>query len=56
MAEQCAINILSQAKAALGSLDRIGRIVKITCFVASTAHFHEQHLVANGASDLWSQS
>jgi enamine deaminase RidA (YjgF/YER057c/UK114 family) len=51
-ARQCAVNILAQAKAALGDLDRIGRIVKITVFVACTPHFTTQHLVANGASDL----
>ncbi|MDR6636023.1 enamine deaminase RidA (YjgF/YER057c/UK114 family) [Phyllobacterium sp. 1468] len=51
-AKACAINILAQAKAALGDLERIMRIVKITVFVASTPGFIEQHLVANGASDL----
>ena len=51
-ARQCAINILAQAKAALGSLDRVKRVVKITVFVASEPCFVEQHLVANGASDL----
>ncbi|MDX8496362.1 RidA family protein [Mesorhizobium sp. VK22B] len=51
-AKQCALNILAQAKACLGSLERIARIVKITVFVASAADFTEQHLVANGASDL----
>ncbi|MBX3578039.1 MAG: RidA family protein [Rhizobiaceae bacterium] len=51
-AKACAINILAQAKAALGDLDRIARIVKITVFVASTPDFTEQHLVANGASDF----
>lgn len=51
-ARQCAINILAQAKAALGNLDRIARIIKITVFVASTPEFTTQHLVANGASDL----
>lgn len=51
-AKACAINILAQAKAALGDLTRISRIVKITVFVASTSDFTEQHLVANGASDL----
>jgi len=51
-ARACAINILAQAKAALGNLERIARIVKITVFVASTPDFTEQHLVANGASDL----
>lgn len=51
-AKQCAVNILAQAKAALGDLDKIGAIVKITVFVASTPDFTEQHLVANGASDF----
>ena len=51
-AKFCAINILAQAKAALGDLGKIRRIVKITVFVASAPDFAEQHLVANGASDF----
>lgn len=51
-AKACAINILAQAKAALGDLSKIARIVKITVFVASTPDFTQQHLVANGASDF----
>ncbi len=51
-AKFCAINILAQAKAALGDLEKIVRLVKITVFVASAPDFTEQHLVANGASDL----
>lgn len=51
-AKYCAINILAQAKAALGDLEKIRRLVKITVFVASTPDFVEQHLVANGASDF----
>jgi len=51
-AKYCAINILAQAKAALGDLEKISRLVKITVFVASAADFVEQHLVANGASDF----
>lgn len=51
-AKYCAVNILAQAKAALGDLEKIRRVVKITVFVASTPDFTEQHLVANGASDL----
>ncbi|PYE88175.1 RidA family protein [Phyllobacterium leguminum] len=52
-ARASAINVLAQAKAALGDLNRIKRIVKITIFVASTPDFIEHHLVANGASDLF---
>ena len=51
-AKLCAINILAQAKAALGDLEKIVRLVKITAFVASTPDFTDQHLVANGASDF----
>ena len=51
-AELCAINILAQAKAALGGdLSRIRRIVKLNGFIASTTTFIEQ-LVMNGASNL----
>ncbi|WP_431322161.1 RidA family protein [Rhizobium sp. YTU87027] len=51
-AELCAINILAQAKAALGDLSRIKRVIKLNGFVASTPDFVEQHLVINGASNL----
>jgi enamine deaminase RidA (YjgF/YER057c/UK114 family) len=51
-AKVCAINVLAQAKAALGDLEKIKRVVKIAVFVASTPNFTEQHLVANGASDF----
>ena len=51
-AKYCAINILAQARAALGDLETISRLVKITVFVASAPDFVEQHLVANGASDF----
>src|SRR6478735_139259 len=52
-AELCAVNILAQAKAALGGdLGRIKRVVKLNGFVASTPDFVEQHLVINGASNL----
>lgn len=51
-AKLCAINILAQVKAAIGDLEKIVRVVKVTVFVASTPDFIEQHLVANGASDF----
>lgn len=51
-ARQCAINVLSQLKAAAGELSQVAELVKITVFVASATDFHQQHLVANGASDL----
>lgn len=52
-AELCAINILAQAKVALGGdLSRIRRVVKLNGFIASKPTFTEQHLVMNGASNL----
>ncbi|KQQ89844.1 RidA family protein [Aureimonas sp. Leaf324] len=51
-ARLCAINILAQVKAALGDLETIGRLLKLTVFVASAPKFTEQHKVANGASDF----
>ena len=52
-ARLCAINILAQAKAALGGdLEGIGRTAKIQGFVSSAPGFDKQHLVVNGASDL----
>jgi enamine deaminase RidA (YjgF/YER057c/UK114 family) len=52
VAKWCAVNLLAQAKVALGDLSKIKQILKITVFVASTPDFTEQHLVANGASDF----
>ncbi|MBB1247602.1 MULTISPECIES: RidA family protein [unclassified Rhizobium] len=52
-AKNCAVNILAQAKAALGGdLSRITRVVRITCMVSSAPDFYEHHLVANGASNF----
>jgi enamine deaminase RidA (YjgF/YER057c/UK114 family) len=51
-ARACGLMILAQLRAALGSLDRIERIVKLGAFVSSTAGFIDQPKVANGASEL----
>jgi enamine deaminase RidA (YjgF/YER057c/UK114 family) len=51
-AQACALMILAQLKAALGSLSRVERIVKLGAFVSSTADFTDQPKVANGASEL----
>ncbi|GAA2105903.1 RidA family protein [Brevibacterium salitolerans] len=48
----CAANVLAQAQRALGDLDSVRAISKITVFVASAPEFTDQHLVANGASDF----
>lgn len=51
-AQGCGLMILAQLKAALGSLDRVERMVKLGCFVNSSADFTDQPKVANGASEL----
>jgi enamine deaminase RidA (YjgF/YER057c/UK114 family) len=48
----CAINILTHLNAALGGLDKIVRMVKLTGFVNSVPDFMEPQFVVNGASDL----
>ena len=52
-AQLCALNLLAQVKAATGSLSSIVRVIKLNVFVASHPHFTSQHLVANGASELF---
>lgn len=54
-ARQCAVNVLAQLKTALGDLGEVEQIVKLTVFVASAPTFTEQHLVANGASELMAE-
>jgi Putative translation initiation inhibitor, yjgF family len=51
-ARRCAVMLLAQIKAALGSLDRVERIVKLGVFVNSAPSFTDQPKVANGASEL----
>ncbi len=51
-AEKCGLMLVAQMKAALGSLDRVERVVKLGAFIASTDDFTDQPAVANGASDL----
>lgn len=51
-AQACGLMILAQLKAALGSLSRVERIVKLGGFVSSTGDFTDQPKVVNGASEL----
>lgn len=51
-ARVCAINLLANMQAALGSLDKVARVVKLTGFVNATLEFSEPHKVVNGCSDL----
>lgn len=52
-AELCAVNILAQVVHMAGiPLTEVKRVVKLTVLVCSDPEFTEQHLVANGASNL----
>jgi enamine deaminase RidA (YjgF/YER057c/UK114 family) len=48
----CAINVLAQAKAALGDLARITRCVKLTGFINADPNYGGLAPIMNGASDL----
>src|SRR5258708_17044001 len=50
-----AIELLATLHLALRDLNNIKRIVKLLVLVNSPPHFTEQHLVANGASELFVQ-
>lgn len=52
LARNCVLNGLAAAKSAIGSLDRITRVVKVVGFVASDPSFTGQPGVINGASEL----
>lgn len=47
-----AINHLAMAKALLGDLDRITRVIRLLAFVNSAEGFRDAPAVVNGASDL----
>jgi enamine deaminase RidA (YjgF/YER057c/UK114 family) len=47
-----ALNVLAQVKAAVGELDRIAQLVKLTGFVSAAPEFADHPQVVNGASDL----
>jgi enamine deaminase RidA (YjgF/YER057c/UK114 family) len=53
LARAAAIDLLSSARATLGSLDHVRGVVKLTGFVNSTGDFTDQPFVVNGASDLF---
>jgi enamine deaminase RidA (YjgF/YER057c/UK114 family) len=54
-ARAVAVDLLGTLHAAVGDLNKIKRIVKVMSLVNSTADFTEQHLVTNGASELFGQ-
>ena len=52
LARTCVLNGLAAARSAIGSLDRVTRVVKVVGFVASDPAFTGQPGVINGASEL----
>ena len=54
-ARLCAFNLIAQAKSAIGDLDNVVRIVKLTGFVACVPGFAQHPQVINGASDVMVQ-
>lgn len=51
-ARLCVLHGLASLKAALGTLDRVKRMVKLVGFVSSAPDFHDQAMVIDGASKL----
>jgi enamine deaminase RidA (YjgF/YER057c/UK114 family) len=51
-ARACVVNLLTQARAALGDLDKVKRVVRLGGFINSAPGFTDGPKVMNGASDL----
>lgn len=51
-ARDCVLNLLAVLEREIGDLNRVKNVVKILTFVAGTAEFYNQPLVANGGSKL----
>jgi enamine deaminase RidA (YjgF/YER057c/UK114 family) len=52
LARRASLQALSALAAALGSLDRVKRFVRVTVYVATSPGFDRQHEVANGATEV----
>jgi enamine deaminase RidA (YjgF/YER057c/UK114 family) len=46
------LNALSAAKQHLGSLDRVGKVVRVGVYLATYGDFYDQPIVADAASEL----
>jgi enamine deaminase RidA (YjgF/YER057c/UK114 family) len=51
-ARACVVNLLAQARAALGDLDKVKRVIRLGGFINSATGFTDGPKVMNGASDL----
>lgn len=54
-AREVAIQLMGTLHAATGNLNKLSRILKLMVLVNSDPAFTEQHLVANGASELFGE-
>ena len=54
-ARSIAIDLIGTLHAATGDLNKVARIVKLMVLVNSVSNYHEQHLVADGASQLFKE-
>jgi len=54
-ARAVAVDLMATLQSAVGDLNQIKRIVKLMVLVNSAPTFTEQHLVANGASELFGE-
>jgi enamine deaminase RidA (YjgF/YER057c/UK114 family) len=55
-ARRCAINLIAQAQAALGDLDRIAQVVRLGGFFNLAGLFGALPQAMNGASDLFAEA
>lgn len=53
LAREAALNHVATAKAALGDLERVERIVRVVGYVNATPEFTEHPAVISGATDLY---
>ena len=54
-ARAIAVDLMGTLHAAVGDLNKVKRIVKLMSLVNSSGDFTEQHLVTNGASELFGE-
>jgi enamine deaminase RidA (YjgF/YER057c/UK114 family) len=54
-ARAVAIDLMGTLHAAVGDLNQVKRIVKLTSLVNSTGDYTEHHLVTNGCSELFAE-
>lgn len=54
-ARAVAVDLIGTLNAAVGDLNKISRIIKLMVLVNSGPGFTEQHIVANGASELFEE-